>query len=1384
MRLLKLGVFLLMICLNRVASGIEPSVEYMFKMGEETEYGLLKEDLKPNGVACIIRLSSNESVQPLLDPHNYFTIKKFLPGFYMVRLSTEIQHLFNDSNHDSSLQLKVNIFQGSQIIHNLFLKFLLVRTTDLQLKFANSDKISAEFYEKTIEISEEFGVQTNPYGGPVICKVQLDTNSSLIRNYSRDLVLISLINTSDFFIFDPLSGLLRIAPGFYLDRERNEQFRLNISLSDTRKLFKSAYLSLIIKILDLNDTKPTSLLYTYNISVSQSAWSNNKMIPLIDRTLISSKVADCSVVKLLGNTADFQIVASKLWMRRRIRVETPIIDYYELEIKCQDGENKLSAAKINLKVKLTESDEDSVVKEINYLNETLNEKVTGTVRLFKSIDIYNLDLSSFGVDLRAGIRKCFIDQIEIDNRFVKHLNLHLGHLNLIIDSNRSKDQIIIQCHLDVHETYSQKLNLFIRFIARPKLEHKYIEMRVARDVFDKKSTLIGSLPVELDETIMLFQIIEDSSKGLVEIDGGVLRTQRVIQNLPSFIRLKVKVEFFGDDGLSILRMGSEELEVAIEITSPQSNDFEELRELEKLVKELNLTKFDFRIKSLDQSRVVCVLNTTKRDFKYEVTSLFELDAFNGTKSKIPNRELFKVENRQLMYKWPIENKLNSVFWLELKICSLEMRANCRRVEFLVQVKLQLGVDQIKFESNDVLVQVRPMFTQMRQIIDIKSLLRNHSAFNFAELSIRFKIDLDQGDIDLDPKMKKSKFLFDESSGVLFQRDIVNRWPVLSARVETKQGIVISSCTIKIEEESINSDQIKIEIDNFKSEIINLIKLENFSSIEVICVEVSQRQCRQIFSYSPMTNFLILNSTAFNKAFKYIHKSINNTLNLIVFHNQSRVHTVSLLLELASWSSKQIFQPMVYVLKGHGPWVLKINYSRVNRVLDLLDNVKASSIDYHINKDNLVIDYMASNKLFSFESNNSAPFYVFTYDSFVRTRKITVEIDLAEILNERRLITSLNLNNHEIKRRFFLIHRIRSNSILSDLIEVDLNGNLVLKNSELEIKSILSTNKETIDLDIYSIEIDDLSHTIDQVESLEVSLTLVKKEKELNEVFYQRIELKKSQLNVEGTGYAVAFHDLGPGEFEISEEYYNLSIELNNGKMFYLASEEAFVEKEVPIEIKLGSNLVSRIDLALVDDDPIVITQGIIFRFKSNKLVKNSFIGFIDILAKLRQLDQLGPVEYEYELRYEMNLPGNNNFYLDETSGALFVLEERIETLSLFRVSVCGRVNRRPVNINALVSVSVESSVEMSEFVFEEIMVRPYLNGSHLAPTWSISNEALFFKPSDHGDCEVALFGGQIACQSSPSIFTSFPVISYQTSPSLMKLFKVNISKGYNCTLMA
>ena len=76
------------------------SIEYMFKFKDEDETGLIKADMMANGVLAIIKLASDLTLHVTSED---FHVRKFLPKFYMLRLSRDASQL------DSSRVISVAI---------------------------------------------------------------------------------------------------------------------------------------------------------------------------------------------------------------------------------------------------------------------------------------------------------------------------------------------------------------------------------------------------------------------------------------------------------------------------------------------------------------------------------------------------------------------------------------------------------------------------------------------------------------------------------------------------------------------------------------------------------------------------------------------------------------------------------------------------------------------------------------------------------------------------------------------------------------------------------------------------------------------------------------------------------------------------------------------------------------------------------------------------------------------------------------------------------------------------------------------------------------------------------------------------------------------------
>lgn len=120
------------------------SIEYLFKLSNESESGLIKDDMTANGIIAIIRTNSTNTTDLLINTiksneqhldYKYFMLKKFMPNHYMLRLTDHtksLHKLVNETDIEISL-----ISDLKEIISTRQLKFKLINAKSLELKLSD-----------------------------------------------------------------------------------------------------------------------------------------------------------------------------------------------------------------------------------------------------------------------------------------------------------------------------------------------------------------------------------------------------------------------------------------------------------------------------------------------------------------------------------------------------------------------------------------------------------------------------------------------------------------------------------------------------------------------------------------------------------------------------------------------------------------------------------------------------------------------------------------------------------------------------------------------------------------------------------------------------------------------------------------------------------------------------------------------------------------------------------------------------------------------------------------------------------------------------------------------------------------------------------------------
>jgi hypothetical protein len=127
------------------------NIEYIFKISNESDYGLIKDDTNANGIIAIVRTNSSlmnktelsfASIQYNNESYlkeNFFVIKKFLSNFYMICLTESSRRLFQLGYlNENKIKLEITMATTGlkQVIASDQLQFKIInaKSLDIQLK--------------------------------------------------------------------------------------------------------------------------------------------------------------------------------------------------------------------------------------------------------------------------------------------------------------------------------------------------------------------------------------------------------------------------------------------------------------------------------------------------------------------------------------------------------------------------------------------------------------------------------------------------------------------------------------------------------------------------------------------------------------------------------------------------------------------------------------------------------------------------------------------------------------------------------------------------------------------------------------------------------------------------------------------------------------------------------------------------------------------------------------------------------------------------------------------------------------------------------------------------------------------------------------------------
>lgn len=156
-----------------LASNIKLSIEYIFQLGNASDYGLIKDDMSKNGIVAIVKIKAPSKQQKLElqalsdNESEYLAIKKFLPNFYMVRLVKGLDMAVDPA----SFEMSVHVIGTNGVLESAQLKFKLVRKNDLQVQFKHAQRksednsvlrLNVNNYFRAIEFSDAYLYQVIP----------------------------------------------------------------------------------------------------------------------------------------------------------------------------------------------------------------------------------------------------------------------------------------------------------------------------------------------------------------------------------------------------------------------------------------------------------------------------------------------------------------------------------------------------------------------------------------------------------------------------------------------------------------------------------------------------------------------------------------------------------------------------------------------------------------------------------------------------------------------------------------------------------------------------------------------------------------------------------------------------------------------------------------------------------------------------------------------------------------------------------------------------------------------------------------------------------------------------------------------------------------------
>ncbi|CAF0722547.1 unnamed protein product [Brachionus calyciflorus] len=477
------------------------NIEYIFKFFNDSAYGLIKTDMNSNGIVSIVRIiyPKNDSIELKLTSHSkFFQIKKFLTNFYMIRLSENFQQLFDEFD-TVDLGIEAFLTESKITILNSSLKFKIVNIDDLKINF-QSKSLSLNLEEKSHRSGSYLTKITPILKDNLFINLNTsDLKDIYLKNYIRLKIVSNSIN-ENMFDLDPVNGHLSILPGFDIDREKlieklkmdKIKIILNISASDSKKIFRQNFLQVSLNLLDVNDNEPIYSRPEYEIELNENNLSEIKTIVLnskkfyfifnetakdLDQGENSSLDYDLISIKSKNKYDFFNLfyvekLNGKIWISEEIfdLNRTEQFKIFNLEIMCKDnGRPTFKFNFINLNLKIVFKSHDT----FNGLNSL--EKKSEINGFYFELDldcltqIGQITLGKIPLRLKNGFL-----QIKLENFYERFFNLTLnsdGSLILNLNENYLSNKFslksinFLETSIDYLNTESEakKLKLLINF---------------------------------------------------------------------------------------------------------------------------------------------------------------------------------------------------------------------------------------------------------------------------------------------------------------------------------------------------------------------------------------------------------------------------------------------------------------------------------------------------------------------------------------------------------------------------------------------------------------------------------------------------------------------------------------------------------------------------------------------------------------------------------------------------------------------------------------------------------------------------------------------------------------------------------------------------------